>query len=66
MKIQQLFEKALHDEAFFDQLQSDPAKALQSVGVKATPEQIASLKELRFKALRDVASAFGGGSDTIT
>jgi hypothetical protein len=62
MDVQQLFKKGLHDKAFFDQLQADPAKALESAGLKATPEQIASLKQINYKSLVDVATAFGGGT----
>ena len=66
MDLQQLIEKALHDEAFFKQLQTDPAKALQSAGVKATPNQLGSLKQLNYKSLMDVATAFGGTAANIT
>jgi hypothetical protein len=51
---------------FFKQLQTDPARALQSIGVKATPNQLASLKQLNYKSLLDVATAFGGTAANIT
>jgi hypothetical protein len=66
MTIEQLFEKAAHDKAFFEQLQADPAKALQGAGTKATPAQLAALKEVRYKALVDVATAFGSSATNIT
>jgi hypothetical protein len=66
MDLQRLVEKALHDEVFFKQLQTDPARALQSIGVKATPNQLASLKQLNYKSLLDVATAFGGTAANIT
>ncbi len=61
MTVQELFEKALHNSKFWKELSKDPAKALQTAGVKATAEQVAALKQLNYEALDEVATAFGGG-----
>ena len=61
MTVQELFEKALHDPKFWKELSQDPSKALASAGLKATPGQVAALKQLNYKALDEVATAFGGG-----
>ena len=66
MNVEQLFEKPVCHEAFFNQLQSEPAKALHAIKVHATPDQIASLLHLNYKSLLDVATAFHGGSADIT
>jgi hypothetical protein len=60
MTLQQLINKVLNDPAFFSALKKDPAKALQETDEKLTPEQIKALKELNYKALEDVGSAFAG------
>jgi hypothetical protein len=62
MTLQQLINKVLNDPGFFSALKKDPAKALQGTGEKLTPEQIKALKELNYKALEDVGSAFAGPS----
>ena len=65
MTVQELFEKALHDPAFWSELQKDPAKAFKEVHQKVTPEQLKSLKSLNYNALEEVATAFGAGANTI-
>jgi len=60
--LQQLINRILNDPAFWNELKKDPAKAAQAVGQNFTPEQIKALRELNYKALQDVASAFAGGS----
>jgi hypothetical protein len=60
------YSKAVRDEACFNQLQSDPAKASHIMGVQATPDQIASLQHLNYKSLLDVTTAFHGASADIT
>ena len=66
MTVQELFQKAVHSPAFWNELKKDPAKAFKDAGVKATPEQLQSLKQLNYQALDAVATAFGGGSGNIT
>jgi hypothetical protein len=66
MTVQELFDKALHDPAFWKELRKDPSKAFKEAGVKVTPEQLQSLKKLDYKALEGVAEAFGGGGRIIT
>jgi len=66
MTTEQLFDKAAHDKAFFEQLKADPAEALQGAGVKATPEQLAALKHVHYKNLVDVATAFGSSAANFT
>jgi TRAP-type C4-dicarboxylate transport system substrate-binding protein len=66
MTVQELFDKAVHNSAFWNELRKDPAKAFKDAGVKATPEQLQSLKHLNYQALEAVASAFGGGAGNIT
>jgi hypothetical protein len=65
MTLQQLINKVLSDPKFWNELRKDPGKALRDVGETPTPEQIKSLKEVNYKALQDVGSAFSGGG-TIT
>ncbi|MGD0180500.1 MAG: Os1348 family NHLP clan protein [Terriglobales bacterium] len=66
MTVQELFEKALHDPKFWKELSQDPSKALTSAGLKATPGQVAALKQLNYKALDEVATAFGAHGTGIT
>jgi hypothetical protein len=66
MTVEELFNKGAHDKAFFELLQSDPEKALTGAGGKPTPQQIESLKHLRYKYLVDVASAFGSAAPNFT
>ena len=61
MTLQQLVNKVLSDPAFFNELRKDPAKAMQGVGEKLTPEQLKALKEVNYKVLHDVGAAFAGG-----
>jgi hypothetical protein len=65
MTIDQLFEKALRDPTFWDELQKDPGKAFKDAHIKVTPTQLQSLKPLNYDALEAVASAFGSAG-TIT
>lgn len=65
MTLQQLINKVLNDPKFWNELRKDPGKALRDVGEAPTPEQIKALKEVNYKALQDVGSAFAGGG-TIT
>jgi len=60
MTVEELFAKSLHNKAFWDELQKDPAKAFKEVGVKIDDRQLASLKKLDYKALEAVAEAFAG------
>jgi len=62
MTVQELFEKALHDPAFWSELQKDPAKAFKEVHQELTPEQLKSLEPLNYHALEEVATAFGAGA----
>jgi hypothetical protein len=59
MTVDELFEKALRDPAFWDELQKDPAKAFRDAHIKVTPTQVQALKPLNYDALEAVASAFG-------
>jgi len=60
MTVEELFTKALHNRAFWDELQKDPAKAFKEVGAKIDDRQLASLKKLDYRALEAVAEAFAG------
>jgi hypothetical protein len=62
MTLQQLINRILNDPGFWNELKKDPAKALQGIGQNLTPEQLKALKELNYKALQDVGSAFAGQS----
>jgi hypothetical protein len=66
MTVQELFDKALCDLAFWKELKKDPAQAFKKAGVKVTPEQLNSLRKLDYKAIEAVAKAFGGGERSIT
>jgi hypothetical protein len=59
MTVEELFARAVHNRAFWDELQKDPVKAFKEVGVKIDDRQLASLKKLDYKALEAVAEAFG-------
>ena len=59
MTVDELFFKALHDKAFFDELAKDPAAALKRVGAAATDNQISALKRVNYEVLEEVARAFG-------
>jgi hypothetical protein len=54
MKFDELVRKAMKNKKFRTQLKRSPAKALQSVGVKATPKLERSLKSLNWKSLEKV------------
>ena len=60
MTVEEVFAKALHNKAFWDELQKDPAKAFKEAGVKLDDRQLASLRKLDYKALEAVAEAFAG------
>lgn len=60
MTLQQLINKILSDPGFWNDLKKDPAKALRGIGENPTPEQLKALKELNYKALQDLGSAFAG------
>jgi TRAP-type C4-dicarboxylate transport system substrate-binding protein len=60
MTVEEVFAKALHNKAFWDELQKDPAKAFKEAGVKINDRQLDSLKRLDYKALEAVADAFAG------
>ena len=60
MTVEEVFAKALHNKAFWDELQKDPAKAFKETGVMLNERQLNSLKKLDYKALEAVADAFSG------
>jgi TRAP-type C4-dicarboxylate transport system substrate-binding protein len=60
MTVEEVFAKALHDKAFWDELQKDPAKAFKDAGQTINDRQVNSLKKLDYKALEAVAEAFSG------
>jgi hypothetical protein len=62
MTLQQLIDTILNDPGFWNELKKDPAKAVQGLGQNLTPEQLRALKELNYRALQDVGSAFAGQS----
>lgn len=54
MKFEELVTKVMKDEKFRDALKADPAKALESVGVKATPDLERSLRSLDWASIHKV------------
>ncbi len=54
MKFEELVSKVMKDAKFRDELKADPAKALQSVGVKSTPELERSLRSLDWASIHKV------------
>jgi hypothetical protein len=54
LKFEELVNKVMKDAKFRAALESDPAKALESVGVKATPELVQSLKSMDWKSVHKV------------
>jgi TRAP-type C4-dicarboxylate transport system substrate-binding protein len=60
MTVEELFIKAVHNKAFWDELQKDPAKALKQAGAEINNRQLDTLKKLDYKALEAVAEAFAG------
>jgi TRAP-type C4-dicarboxylate transport system substrate-binding protein len=58
MTVEELFARAVHNKAFWDELKKDPANAFREAGLKVDQRQVDSLKKLDFKALEAVAEAF--------
>lgn len=54
-----LLHHAVNDGEFRKALATDPAAALKSKGLEATPERVAALKALSFPELQSLAKAFG-------
>jgi hypothetical protein len=54
MKFEELVSKVMKDAKFRDELKADPAKALQSVGVKSTPALEQSLRSLDWASIHKV------------
>ena len=49
----------VNDAMFREKLASDPAAALTSKGIEATPDRVQALKALSFPQLQNLATAFG-------
>jgi hypothetical protein len=64
MNIHELFVKALHNQAFWNELKKDPAKAFKDAGIKVTPQQLEAVKNLNYPSLETVATSFGPGHIT--
>lgn len=54
MKFEDLVQKVMKDENFRKALQADPTKALDSVGVKVTPDLERSIRSLDWDSLDKV------------
>jgi hypothetical protein len=56
---QTLINKVMSDGEFAKTLAADPAKALKTMGVDATPEMVDALKGVDAAALKNLAASFG-------
>lgn len=54
MKFEELVQKVMKDESFRKALKADPSKALDSVGVKVTPDLERSIRSLDWDSLDKV------------
>jgi hypothetical protein len=66
MKFEELVGKVMKDVKFRDALKADPAKALESVGVKATPDLVHSLKSLDWASIHKVNDHYKAASGIST
>lgn len=58
MTFEDLVHKVLHEPGFWNQLKSDPEKALKSHGFQPTPAHVAALKKLDYNSIQNVAQTF--------
>jgi hypothetical protein len=58
MKLEEVVTRIMKDEKFRDALKADPAKALESAGVKATPEILHALKSVDWAAVHKVSAHY--------
>jgi hypothetical protein len=54
-----LVNKAMFDSEFATQLKTNPAVALQVVGIEPTPERLAAIAAVNLDAIADAARAIG-------
>lgn len=66
MKFEDLVNRVMKDAKFRAALEADPAKALQSFDVKATPELIQSLKSMDWASVRQVNDHYKAASGIST
>jgi hypothetical protein len=57
--LESVLHHAVNDAQFRKTLASDPAAALKSKGIEATPERVAALKALSYPQLQSLAKSFG-------
>jgi hypothetical protein len=58
MKFEELVTRVMKDDKFREALKADPAKALESAGVKATPEMIRSIKSVDWASVHKVSEHY--------
>lgn len=56
---QKLVDRVMSDEAFAKALADNPASALKSVGIEATPEMLDAMKGVDVNSIKQLAIAFG-------
>jgi hypothetical protein len=66
MKFEDLLTRVMKDAKFRAALEADPAKALQSVDVKATPELINSLKSMDWASVHKVNAQYKAAAGIST
>ena len=66
MKFEDLVSRVVKDPKFRDGLKADPAKTLDSVGVKATPELVQSLQSLDWNSIHKVNDNYRAASGIST
>jgi hypothetical protein len=66
MKFEELVSRVMKDAKFRDELKADPAKALQSVGVKSTPDLERSVRSLDWGSLDTVNQHYKAASGIST
>jgi hypothetical protein len=66
LKFEDLVTRVLKDAKFRAALEADPAKALQSVDVKPTPELIHSLKSMDWASVHQVNAQYKAAAGIST
>jgi hypothetical protein len=66
MKFEELVSKVMKDATFRDNLEKHPDKALESVGITATPELVQSLKAVDWPSIHKVNSNYKAAAGIST
>jgi hypothetical protein len=66
MQFEEVVTKIMTDATFRDALKADPDKALNSAGVRPTPELIQTLKSIDWRAVGEVTDHYSAGPGIST